>query len=184
MLRGEAALHVRFVPAGLASSPALIMSLAARSAAGVALLARPERPEEAREGLRCPVRSLGCPALSLASLTSGLCSAPVPCTHSCESRLLRNLWRCVEVCMSCHPFKLRTERALAACEGGSSARELMGHGTGMRERTKGGAACLSAAVACTALCPRLPLDLRRGQPEVDHRLLAMHLHQAQWCQYN
>lgn len=78
---GEAALHVSFAPAGLASSPALIVSLAARSAAGVALLARPERPEEAREGLRCPVRSLGCPALSLASLASGLCSAPEPCTH-------------------------------------------------------------------------------------------------------
>ena len=89
MLHGKAALHVQFVPAGLASSPALIVSLAARSAAGVALLARPERPEEAREGLRCPVRSLGCPALSLASLTSGLCSTPVPCTQSCEGQALQ-----------------------------------------------------------------------------------------------
>lgn len=131
-------MHVQYVPAGLASSPALIVSLAARSAAGVALLARPERPEEAREGLRCPVRSLGCPALSLASLTSGLCSAPVPCTQSCEGRLLRHLWRCVELCMLRYPFKLRTERASSAGEGGSSAHELMGHETGMKSARKEG----------------------------------------------
>ena len=57
----------------------------AGSCAGEALLGRPERAEEAREGLRCPVRILTCSALALCSLASGL--APEQSTqynHRCS----------------------------------------------------------------------------------------------------
>ena len=47
-------------------------SLMAGSWAGEALLGRPDRADEAREGLRCPVRILACSALALCSLASGL----------------------------------------------------------------------------------------------------------------
>ena len=57
-------------PGGCAS--ALMPSLMAGSWAGEALLGRPDRADEAREGLRCPVRILACSALALCSLASGL----------------------------------------------------------------------------------------------------------------